>query len=337
MFTMDADAALSDCPVGAATWKLERQHFEAAPLVAAQPLMQRLAAHMRTDVDEKLILDLNRRFHDEFEASNYDQRMAVSHDEASVERMVAELERVLGRPLPQGRVLDVGSGTGNVAVKLAATRRYDSVVATDISRRSLDMAQQSARALGCDLEIVESDMSRLPFADNSFDLVVGCAFLHHLPDPVRFMKEVRRVLRPGCPFVFIGEPTRFAMSATNVIKSPLVLLNRVFRGSRGIEDQSFRWDHDNIDVHVFTKRDAQAMLDGFENQRIVTEGFALPICDQGLFTPIRTVLGRNIYIDRSLRGMSKVLALSDELVFNHVLPRMLKVSLKISGEKPRLA
>src|SRR5262249_51530333 len=245
---------------------------------------------MRTDVDEKLILDLNRRFHDEFEASNYDQRMAVSHDEASVERMVAELERVLGRPLPRGRVLDVGSGTGNVAVKLAATHRYEAVVATDISRRSLDMAQQSARVLGCDLEIVESDMSRLPFADNSFDLVVGCAFLHHLPDPVRFMKEVRRVLKPGCPFVFIGEPTSFGMSVTNFVKSPLVLLNHFFRRTRG-KDQPFRWEHDNIDVHTFTKRDAQAMLDGFENRRVVTEGFALPIFDQGLFTPIRTVLG----------------------------------------------
>jgi SAM-dependent methyltransferase len=293
---------------------------------------------MRTDVDPRYVLDLNRRFHDDVEAATYDQRMGVIHDADAIERTVAELEHVLGAPLPRsGKVVDVASGTGNIAVKLALTGWYDEVIAVDISTRSLDVAKNVARSLGKDLTIVESDMVTLPFASNSVDFIVGCAFLHHLPDPVAFMSEVNRVLKPGAAFVIIGEPTHFGMNAINIVKFPLVLANRVQEGMKGPGKSMFRWDHDNIDVHDFSQGDARRLLNGFTEARIVTQGFAEPIIDQGILAPVRLVLGDAAWVNRTMNAFRRMLAAMDRFVFNRVLPHGMKVSLKISGKKPVFA
>ena len=55
---------------------------------------------------------------------------------------------------------------------------------------------------------VATDAERLPFDDNSFDLVLGHAVLHHLPDLDRAFSEFNRVLRPGGTLFFAGEPSR---------------------------------------------------------------------------------------------------------------------------------
>ncbi len=53
-----------------------------------------------------------------------------------------------------------------------------------------------------------ADAEALPFADGSFDLVLGHAVLHHLPNLRRAFAEFHRVLRPGGRIVFAGEPSR---------------------------------------------------------------------------------------------------------------------------------
>jgi SAM-dependent methyltransferase len=53
-----------------------------------------------------------------------------------------------------------------------------------------------------------ADAERIPYPDGSFDLVVGHAVLHHIPDVPAALREVLRVLKPGGRFVFAGEPTR---------------------------------------------------------------------------------------------------------------------------------
>ena len=54
-----------------------------------------------------------------------------------------------------------------------------------------------------------ADAERLPYEEATFDLVVGHAVLHHIPDVEQALREVLRVLKPGGRFVFAGEPTKW--------------------------------------------------------------------------------------------------------------------------------
>jgi ubiquinone/menaquinone biosynthesis C-methylase UbiE len=75
-------------------------------------------------------------------------------------------------------------------------------------------------------------MVRLPFEDASVDLVVGCAIL---PPPARipvaFLPEVRRVLKPGAPCVFIGDPSTWGSRISNLMKLPLLVVYRTYKVS----------------------------------------------------------------------------------------------------------
>jgi SAM-dependent methyltransferase len=71
----------------------------------------------------------------------------------------------------------------------------------------LEALERNAAELGLDVETVVCDAERLPFADESFDLVLGHAVLHHIPDLDRAFAEFARVLRPGGLVAFCGEPS----------------------------------------------------------------------------------------------------------------------------------
>jgi SAM-dependent methyltransferase len=62
--------------------------------------------------------------------------------------------------------------------------------------------------LGLDVTGNVADVEALPFEDGEFDLVVGHAFLHHIPDIDAALREIVRVLKPGARFMICGEPTR---------------------------------------------------------------------------------------------------------------------------------
>lgn len=96
-------------------------------------------------------------------------------------------------------VLDYGCGHGMAAVVLA--RKGARVTGLDLSPVYLAEAQRRAEANGADVDFVQADANRLPFADASFDRVWGNAILHHL-DLERVSRELRRVLRPGGIAVF---------------------------------------------------------------------------------------------------------------------------------------
>lgn len=288
---------------------------------------------MRTDVDALKIIDLNRRFHDEVEADQYDTRMGVSYDPVTRERLVGELERVLGGPIEKGTLaLDLGSGTGKLAIILSLLGRHDRVVAVDVSEGMLAQAERSAARLGCPIETCASDMATLPFEDGSVDLIVGCAFLHHLPDPVRLMEEVRRVLRPGGRFVIIGEPSRSGNWIAEALKFPWVVLLRASRVLRGRPARG--WEHDHIDVHTFTPGDVARMSRGFDEVRFVPEGFADNAIQQGFLVLVRRVLGGIRVVDAGLLLTRRALVAADREVFDRILPRGLLASVKFSGRRP---
>lgn len=60
----------------------------------------------------------------------------------------------------------------------------------------------------CTIEGRVADAERIPYEDNTFDVVVGHAVIHHIPDVEAAFAEMLRVLKPGGRFVIAGEPTR---------------------------------------------------------------------------------------------------------------------------------
>ena len=105
----------------------------------------------------------------------------------------------LGRLEPGELVLDLGSGAGTdslVAAQMVGPA--GSVVGIDMTPEMLAKARASAAELGAtNLEFVEAEAERLPFADGSFDVVISNGVIDLIPDKDAVFAELFRVLRPG--------------------------------------------------------------------------------------------------------------------------------------------
>ena len=95
------------------------------------------------------------------------------------------------------KVLDVGAGTGYFTRRLASGPEKVTVTGLDRDDVFVDYARQKASDLGLSVDFVLGDALALPFEDNTFDLVASHTFFTSIPDPVKAMEEMRRVLRPG--------------------------------------------------------------------------------------------------------------------------------------------
>jgi ubiquinone/menaquinone biosynthesis C-methylase UbiE len=96
-------------------------------------------------------------------------------------------------------VLDVACGTGLVSLRMAAAvGQTGAVVGTDISGQMVDEARRIAaeRALA-NASFERADAEALPFADATFDAAVCGLGLMYVPDPIKALAEMRRLLRPG--------------------------------------------------------------------------------------------------------------------------------------------
>jgi SAM-dependent methyltransferase len=105
-------------------------------------------------------------------------------------------------------VLDVAAGAGNVAIPAAATGAR--VVATDLTPELLEQGRDDAAALGVRLDWQVADAERLPFEDESFDVVTSCVGAMFAPHHQQTADELVRVCRPGGRIALIAwTPTGF--------------------------------------------------------------------------------------------------------------------------------
>ena len=147
-------------------------------------------------------------YHD-WEAGTYDEKWSISYDERCITYARDRFENVAGNEgWPYDTALELGCGTGFFLLNLRQAGVLTNGHVTDISPGMVAVAQRNAEGLGFAVEGRVADAESIPYDDATFDLVVGHAVLHHIPDVELAIREVLRVLKPGGRFVFCGEPTQ---------------------------------------------------------------------------------------------------------------------------------
>ncbi|HVR05180.1 MAG TPA: class I SAM-dependent methyltransferase [Solirubrobacteraceae bacterium] len=164
------------------------------------------------------IRDVNTRYHD-VAAGHYDAKWGIDFGDIGAEQVGAKVRKALGgQPGSYPRSLEIGAGTGYFTLNMMRAGLIQRATCTDISPGMLATLSANAQRLGLDVETVSADAERLPFADASFDLVLGHAVLHHIPDLPTAFGEFARVLAPGGTLLFAGEPSRYGDRLANVPK-----------------------------------------------------------------------------------------------------------------------
>ena len=100
--------------------------------------------------------------------------------------------------IAKGLVLEVGIGTAGIAAKLIKYNPHFSVIGLDLSPNMLKIAKKNtkeAKIKADKITLMKADAKRLPFKTESFDLVISHNMLHHLPDPVPMLEEIKRVAK----------------------------------------------------------------------------------------------------------------------------------------------
>ncbi len=115
-------------------------------------------------------------------------------------RVMAELRQMRRRGAGNLKVLDVGCGTGTLAMRyLIGNPAVAHVTGLDMSGEMLAVAQKKKQSASpaMPVDFIQGDAEHLPFESNQFDLVTCCNSFHHYPHPQQSVNEMARVLRPG--------------------------------------------------------------------------------------------------------------------------------------------
>jgi ubiquinone/menaquinone biosynthesis C-methylase UbiE len=223
------------------------------------------------------IKDVNVRYHDAA-AAEYDAKWGIDYEATGQAQVTGKLRKALGgEPGRFERSLEIGAGTGYFSLNLLRAGTIGEAVCTDISQGMLDSLSATADRLGLAVETARCEASALPFPDDSFDLVIGHAVLHHLPDLDAAFAEFRRVLRPGGTIAFCGEPSRYGDRLAAVPKRAALAAAPAWRLLIGASARANGHepgdDHDLekfVDVHAFSPGDlaAYARTAGFRDVRV---------------------------------------------------------------------
>lgn len=291
-------------------------------------------------------------YHD-WEAETYDEKWSISYDQRCVDYARDCFDAIVPhevlRELPYDRALELGCGTGFFLLNLiqSGVARRGSV--TDLSPGMVNVATRNGQSLGLDIDGRVADAERIPYDDDTFDLVVGHAVLHHIPDVALSLREVIRVLRPGGRFVFAGEPTSvgdgYARSLstltwriiTNATKLPGLA---GWRRPQAELDESSRAAalEALVDLHTFTPVELERMATdaGAAQVRSATVEFTAAMLGWPLRTfecavqPGRLGWGWAKFAFTSWKTLSWV----DANISRHVVPKGWFYNVMITGVKP---
>jgi ubiquinone/menaquinone biosynthesis C-methylase UbiE len=223
------------------------------------------------------IRDANTRYHD-VAADHYDSKWGIDFGDLGLNQVTAKVRKALGsEPGHFARSLEIGSGTGYFTLNLLRAGVIGQATCSDISPGMLETLAANAERLGLDVKTEPADAERLPFADDSFDLVLGHAVLHHIPDLQRAFLEFERVLAPGGTVLFAGEPSRYGDRLARVPKRFATTIAPLWRRAIGASAAPVGYTSDSdealegiVDVHAFAPGELSkvARTAGLEDVRV---------------------------------------------------------------------
>ena len=170
--------------------------------------VQSAAMPAAPDATAERIRDVNTRYHD-LAAGSYDAKWGIDFGEIGRRQVADEAPQGARRRARALRASARDRRRDRLLLAEPDARRHDRAApppptshpacSPRCARTPSGSASTSTRS--------QADAEDLPFPDESFDLVLGHAVLHHIPDLDRAAAEFMRVLRPGGTVVFCGEPS----------------------------------------------------------------------------------------------------------------------------------
>jgi ubiquinone/menaquinone biosynthesis C-methylase UbiE len=292
-------------------------------------------------------------YHD-WEAQNYEAKFSISYDERCISYARERFRKVVPEEQRFGSVLEVGAGTGFFLINLALAGCFDGAQlhASDISEGMLSVCKRNADEHGLSVATEQGDAEALPYDDDTFDLLIGHAFIHHLPVPGKAIQEMYRVLRPGGTLVIAGEPTELGDRISRTVKRSTYRAFRALTALPGMqryrrvnadgtvddEEAALAGLEHEVDLHTFRPDDVEHMaaIAGFAPVRVVTEeltanwvGWAVRTVE-GSVAPGTLGLRWAMAAYRSYLGLTAL----DERVLQRLVPRGLFYNLILHAEKP---
>jgi len=117
------------------------------------------------------------------------------------------------KPFDPKRILDVATGTADVAIEMTRRLKADKITGLDISAEMLEVGQKKIEKKGLTdiIDLRKGDSENLPFEDNTFDAITVAYGVRNFENLEKGMREMQRVLKPGGQLIVLefSRPTAF--------------------------------------------------------------------------------------------------------------------------------
>jgi SAM-dependent methyltransferase len=141
------------------------------------------------------------------EAEDYNAMDHSAVNRAFVDDFFAALRTVAPVANRPWRIFDAGTGTALIPLELVGRNVPVEITAADLAEEMLAVARRNIAAAlpnaetqtpnAAKIELIRADCKALSFADGSFDAVISNSIVHHIPEPIRVLRECWRILRLG--------------------------------------------------------------------------------------------------------------------------------------------
>ena len=140
------------------------------------------------------------KFFKKFQDLGIEGEKAIYYDKISREHRISEFKeqaKEIVKHIKDGdSVLEVASGPGYLLIELAKFGKYK-ITGMDISKDIVAIAASNAKEAGANVNFLQGNASRIPFHENTFNFIICVLSFKNFKEPVKALREMYRVLKPG--------------------------------------------------------------------------------------------------------------------------------------------